>query len=131
MPGPKPSVTPEQIAFYAESMCTQREIAYMLGVSESVIVKLLGRPAYRGAYERARENTRHKLRKKQIEAALDGDRTMLIWTGKQYLEQRDAPREVDINQNVQVTYIARWGGSGELPPADTTGLIEGELEEEE
>jgi hypothetical protein len=36
---------------------------------------------------RAQRNS--SLRRKQFEVAMKGDRTMLIWLGKQYLEQRD------------------------------------------
>lgn len=39
---------------------------------------------------------RELLRKKQFDIALDGDKTMLVWLGKQYLGQTDKS-EVDTN----------------------------------
>lgn len=130
--GRKPTVTPAEVAVYAEWMVTQRELAEILGLAESTVSEMLAKPSYREAWERARSCTRFKLRRAQLEAALNGDRTAQIWTGKQYLEQRDSPKEIDVKQDVQVTYIARWGGgSGELPAAVDAAVIEGEVEEEE
>lgn len=40
------------------------------------------------------------LRKKQMETALSGDKTLLVWLGKQYLDQKDKV-ENDHNINVQ------------------------------
>jgi hypothetical protein len=45
-----------------------------------------------------RAELRCKLRKKQIELVLGGDRTMLVWVGKQYLGQSD--KTVDVSQNL-------------------------------
>lgn len=44
------------------------------------------------------EAGKHMLREAQFEKALSGNATMLIWLGKQYLEQRDSKQEVDITQ---------------------------------
>ena len=117
---------------YAGAMMTQEQIARILGVTQQAVSKMLKQPAYREAWERGRANTEFKLKQKQIDSALEGDRTMLIWTGKQYLDQRDSPKEIEVNQNVQVKYIAEWGGK---PPDEVTAgedmmLIEGEVEED-
>ncbi len=40
-------------------------------------------------YKKGFSGTRAALAKKQIEVAMDGHVTMLIWLGKQYLEQSD------------------------------------------
>lgn len=126
-------ITADQLAMYAGAMVTQQELAGILGVSQQAVSKMLQKPAYREAWERARSNTRLQLRQAQLEAAIvHKDRTALVWTGKQYLEQRDSPQTVDQNINVKVEYVAVWGGSaGELPPAEDEDLIEGEVLEEE
>jgi predicted transcriptional regulator len=130
--GRKPTATPLEVAAFADAMITQSELAEILGITPQSVSEMLHKPAYKDAWERARASTRYKLRRAQIEAALKGDRTMLIWTGKQYLEQRDSPKEVEINQNVQVRYIAEWGGAApeELPAGEEMELIEGEVEED-
>lgn len=130
----KPICTPEQLAMYGGALCTQQEVADILGITQQSVSAMLKKPAYRAAWERARSVTRYDVRRKQIDSALDGDRTMLIWVGKQVLNQRDSPKEIDIKSDVQVRYIAEWAGAApeELPaPVQDIELIEGEAEEEE
>jgi len=127
-------ITPDQLALYATSMVTQEELGQILGVTQQAVSKMLTKPAMREAWDRGRASTKQALRRAQIEFALKGDRTMLVWAGKQYLDQRDSPKEIDIKSDVQVRYIAEWAGAApeELPaPAGDLELIEGEAEEEE
>lgn len=126
-------ITPDELAMYAGAMCSQQEIAEILGVTQQAVSKMLKKPEYREAWERARSTTKYKLRKAQIDNALSGKTVDLIWVGKQYLDQRDAVKEMEVKTDVQVTYIARWGGQpgGELPAAEDVALIEGEVESEE
>jgi predicted transcriptional regulator len=133
--GRKPTATPLEVAAFATAMVTQKELGELLGITQQAVSEMLQKPAYRDAWERARNNTRYELRKAQIEAAKGGDRTMLIWTGKQYLDQKDAPHTIEQHTDVQIRYEAVWGGrhSDELGPAqpvDTIDLIEGEVEDE-
>jgi transposase len=130
--GRKAVCTPNELATYAQDMLSQAEIGEILGITQQAVSALLKKPEYHAAWERARSSTKRKLRRAQIDSALEGDRTMLIWTGKQYLDQRDSPKEVEINQNVQVRYIAEWGGAApeELPAGEEMELIEGEAEED-
>lgn len=51
--------------------------------------------------------TRVSIKRKQIEKALTGDNTMLIWVGKQYLDQKDQQESV-VHQEEQVTYKLNW-----------------------
>ena len=46
-----------------------------------------------------------KLRKAQFDCALSGNATMLIWLGKQYLEQVDKPKD-DEDDNLQEAFKA-------------------------
>jgi len=128
---PKPKITPQEIAHYAEWMCSQQEIAEVLGVNQSTISRLLQKPEYQKAYSMARAQTKYKLRRKQIENALDGKTVDGIWLGKQYLDQRDSVHQVEQKTNVQIKYIAEWGGRApELEAGEDVPLIEGEAEEE-
>ena len=122
-------ITPEQLAVYASAMCTQREVAAIVGLTPSAIAHMLEKPAYREAWNRAQDNTRYLLRKAQIDNALAGKTVDLIWTGKQYLEQRDSVHQVEQNTNVEIRYVAEWGGGALPPPEEDT--IEGEVEDEE
>ena len=49
-----------------------------------------------------RAKMRDILKEKQIELALDGDKTMLVWLGKQYLDQSDK-RESKVEQDTTVS----------------------------
>ena len=53
-----------------------------------------------------------KIRKKQIEVALDGNPTMLIWLGKNMLGQSDAPTNTDANK------ILPWSDNSNTKEAD-------------
>jgi hypothetical protein len=64
--------------------CTDREIATLLEVSENLL-----RRRCRAALDRGRTRLKKSLRRKQIELAKKGNVPMLIWLGKQYLDQRD------------------------------------------
>ena len=129
--GRQTRITPEQLAIYAGAMCPQAEVARIIGISESAVSQMLKKPAYREAWDRARENTKFRLREAQLKNAIEDRKTVdLIWLGKQYLEQRDSIHEVKQDTNVEIRFIAEWGGGGALPAPAEQDTIEGEVEEE-
>ena len=80
---PKP-LDPKQIELLAGVGCTVDEIAASLDVSDVTL-----RKRFLPVIEKGREKMRASLRRKQVEIAMRGDRTMLIWLGKQLLGQTD------------------------------------------
>jgi hypothetical protein len=96
------TLTAEQIEQLASFGCTDDEIATLAGLSESQL-----KASFRPLLKRGRTSLRTNLRSAQVKKALgfyieqkgkDGnidvyltppDNTMLIWLGKQYLNQRD------------------------------------------
>lgn len=79
--------------------CTLKEIATICGFGESRFRALRKEhPDIQEAIDRGQANLCQKLRKKQIELALDGNPQMLIFLGKALLEQSD---KVDINHNIK------------------------------
>lgn len=64
--------------------CTDREIAMISGTSEATVQRRCRR-----ALDQGRARLRRSLRRKQVQLALKGNVKMLIWLGKQYLDQRD------------------------------------------
>jgi len=69
---------------------TQVEIASLLGVSKSTLQRFLdSNEDAAAAAERGADMLKASLRSKQVELALAGDTTMLIWLGKQLLGQKD------------------------------------------
>jgi hypothetical protein len=84
------SVTLNLVMNLSHRGCTQAEIAALLGVAEKTFTNFLNaNPEAREAYDRGGAILDGSLRAKQVELALDGDVTMLIWLGKQRLGQRD------------------------------------------
>jgi hypothetical protein len=74
----------------AQISCTDAEIAAACGCALSTFTLRKAEDAeFSDAIERARESGKSSLRRAQWKAALGGDRTMLIWLGKQHLGQSD------------------------------------------
>jgi len=102
MPKPKP-IDLEQVRRMAACGCTDREIAYILGVSEA----LLRRKA-RQALDQGRAQLQKSLRRKQLEMARRGSVPMLIWLGKQYLGQRDRQDVLQTQRTVEIVEQVVW-----------------------
>lgn len=78
--------------------CTQKELAGFFGVTERTIeLRRQRSEAFRDAMDRGASRVNVALRRKQVEMALDGDRTMLIWLGKQRLNQKDRIETEDVS----------------------------------
>ena len=71
----------EKLAGYG---CTNIEIADFFGCSSDLIEK-----SYSEFLTKGRANLKKRLRKAQLDSALSGNSTMLIWLGKQMLGQVD------------------------------------------
>ena len=87
----------KQIDYVAlEGLCkiqaTGEECAAILDISYINLNKKLkedGHDGFVGYYKKYSAGGRASLRRKQMQVALSGDNTLLIWLGKQYLEQKD------------------------------------------
>jgi len=70
--------------------CTTKEAAAVLGVSEPTFIAFLKRhKKAREEFENGKENGKASLRRMQFRSAENGNTTMQIWLGKQYLEQKE------------------------------------------
>ena len=69
---------------------TTKEAAAVLGVSEVTFIDFMKRDKKaRETFEYAKESGKTSLRRAQFKTALEGNATMLIWLGKQMLDQKD------------------------------------------
>lgn len=84
----------EEVRRMADAGCNDTEIADFFGCAHSTIARRFAQ-----ILVKSRVTIKQSLRRKQLEMALDGDKTMLIWLGKQMLEQRDSPA-VAIQNNI-------------------------------
>ena len=87
--GTKKELTVEkQIEKLASYGLTNKEIAEALEYDDSTLKRKFENFLIKG-----RANLKQRLKKKQIQVAMSGNVTMLIWLGKQYLEQADKVEE--------------------------------------
>ena len=83
---PKLQIDYEKAEKLAQILCTQSEIAAVLGISLGVLEH---DPEFQRIHKKGMETGRASLRRLQYAAAQAGNPTMLIWLGKQVLGQRD------------------------------------------
>lgn len=104
MPGGRPRfiIDYNAVAKLANIQCTMEEIANFLGCS---VRKLEKDKEFIRVYKKEIDGGRMSLRRKQWKAVEEGNTTMLVWLGKQYLGQRDQTEsKVNVNQ-VQPFYM--------------------------
>ena len=85
MARPKKEIDYTKVLELSSIMCTQEEIANILGVDRRT---LLRDEEFCHIYKKGMDNGRESLRRKQFKLA-DNNATMAIWLGKQYLGQKD------------------------------------------
>lgn len=81
----------EMIMKLSELFASETEIAYVMGINRSTLRKHLH------LMDTGKAKAKIKLRRAQMEKALEGNPTMLIWLGKQLLGQSDNPGDEDSN----------------------------------
>ena len=74
---------------------TRAEIGAFFGISVTTVEKRLEDPEFREAFDQGQADGKHSLRRAQLEAAMAGDRVMLIWMGKQLLGQREPEQRLE------------------------------------
>lgn len=84
MARPKASIDAEDVEKLAAIHCTVDEIASVLGVHKRTLER-----RFAAVIEAGRNRGKMSLRRKQYEMARDGNVALLIWLGKQLLDQRD------------------------------------------
>lgn len=90
---PRKEISPDQLEQLAAIQCTDLEICAVLGISHDTLMRRKREPEYQRALEEGRAKGRASLRRAQWKAATSGNTSMLIWMGKQFLDQRDKPEE--------------------------------------
>ena len=122
MARPKIEIDAAELEKLASFGMTDREIADFFGVSQPTISRRFVSELTKG-----RSNLKKSLRRKQVEMALNGNVTMLIWIGKQYLGQADKQEtkdttDTDIDEQIK-RELARLAARRQAKDA---GAIEGD-----
>jgi hypothetical protein len=84
----KQIIPPDEVEKLALLHCTNKEIAEFFGIT----VKTL-EYNFAEKIQKARNVTKQRLRRAQLEVALKGNVPMLIWLGKNILSQSDSPMD--------------------------------------
>lgn len=107
----KKVIPPDEVYHLASLGCSVTEMADWFQVSQSTLKYNFGEYIKQG-----KEHIKQKLRQAQIDVALKGNATMLIWLGKNMLSQSDNP--VDANNNAPLPWTDNDISNGEAG-ADT------------
>ena len=89
----KTVIPEEQVLELSKLHCTSKEMAEFFSVPLSTFTD-----NFRDIITKGRLETKQRLRAAQLKLALNGDRTMLIWLGKNILQQSENPINTDSNQ---------------------------------
>lgn len=88
--------------------CTEKEIAAVLKMDIDTMnkrVKEIYGHTFSDVFAEKREGGKSSVRRRQYQKALDGDTTMLIWLGKNMLDQKDKQEiESNVSGNIEVTF---------------------------
>jgi hypothetical protein len=87
---PKIEIDEELLYKLATIHCTMKEMVDILGVSQDTLKRNFAHIIAKG-----KSDGKMRLRRKQVEVAMSGNHTMLIWLGKQMLGQAETPVNTD------------------------------------
>lgn len=79
----------------ASIMCTEEEIALCIGASVDTLLNDDNKDLFRTAIKKGQSSGKQSLRREQWNVAKRGNATMLIWLGKQWLNQTDKVEQVN------------------------------------
>lgn len=90
----------EQFEKLCGIMCTKSEVCSVLNIDPKTLDKLIeerypNMPTWGEAFDYFSATGKASLRRAQFQLALDGDKTMLIFLGKNYLGQSDQGAKVE------------------------------------
>ena len=99
---PKKKIDKEQFEKLCVMQCTLNEIAGWFECSEDTIENWCKKEYgenFSDVLKRRASKGKISLRRSQFQAAEAGNVTMLIWLGKQYLEQKEPKQELAVTSN--------------------------------
>ena len=83
---PKIELDEDLLLKLATIHCTMKEMADIMGCSEDTL-----KNNFSGIIDKGKAEGKMRLRRKQVEVAMQGSAPMLIWLGKNLLSQSDSP----------------------------------------
>jgi hypothetical protein len=102
MARPKANIDWNIVNKYLQAQCDGVGIAGLIGIHPNVLYaacKEFNKLSFSDYSQQKKGEGKELLRAKQFQVAMEGDKTMLVWLGKQYLDQKDKS-EIDANINI-------------------------------
>ena len=120
-------VDPEAVRILAATQAPVRRIAAVMNCDEKTL-----RNRFRDVIELGREAGLSKLQQRQWQAAMDGNITMMIWLGKQYLGQSDKSEVKQSSHGVSQEHLTRVMKDPKVmaKAKELANLISGDLEKD-
>jgi len=106
----KKVIPPDEVLKLARLWCSYQEIADWFQLPVETL-----KYNFRDLIAKGRSETKQGLRRAQIDLALKGNATMLIWLGKNILPQSESPLNSDTNQ------VLPWVEAEEKEKDETNG----------
>ena len=110
--GTAASINLAELEKLAAMQCTDEEIAAWFNVSPRTIERRRKSPVFAETICRGKARGRISLRRAQLKILEQGNATMGIWLGKQYLGQAD---QIDVNTNHQTVVLVMASAPLEEP----------------
>lgn len=104
MARPKANIDWKKVDSYLKAQCDGAAIAGILGIAPLTLYRACEREHkvnFNAYAQQKKAEGKELLRAKQFQTAMDGDKTLLIWLGKQYLGQKD---KQEVEQSTTVTF---------------------------
>lgn len=92
MPRPPADINWDTVDQYLHAQCDGVAIAGILGIAPETLYRRCEQDHNIGFDQYSRQKKtqgKELLRQKQFDTAMSGDKTMLVWLGKQYLDQKE------------------------------------------
>lgn len=115
--GTAASINLAELEKLAAMQCTDEEIAAWFNVSTRTIERRRKSPVFAETICRGKARGRISLRRAQLKILEQGNATMGIWLGKQYLGQAD---QIDVNTNHQTVVLVMASAPLEEPEEAVT-----------
>ncbi len=99
---PKAIIDWEKVNRYLQAQCDGASIASLMGIHPDTLYNAAERKfkmTFSAYSAQKKSEGKELLRAKQFSVAMEGDKTMLVWLGKQYLGQSDK-QEIDTTINI-------------------------------
>jgi len=109
MARPSKEIDFNQFESLCKIQCTEAEICSVLDVTDKTLCKRLVEhygAGFSEVYKKFAEFGKASVRRMQFRSAENGNVTMQIWLGKQYLGQRDKTEQSgELNSKITVEYV--------------------------